>query len=103
MSRVDYEAAWVELGELIASREGWGAKVLAQEMAKVAAAHRVGESFLERGLRIYGGELKLVAQPTEQSSSGPGGKPTVSAAGSRPIEDRGGHDGEQHAEHAAVG
>lgn len=86
MARVDYSAAWVDLGELIASRPGWGSKALAEEMAKIAAANRVGENLWEQALRIYEGELTLGLKPPEASSSEPGGKPSGLVASPRPIE-----------------
>jgi hypothetical protein len=65
----DYEAAWVELGELIQSREGWGSKTLAAEMAAVLARHRVSEGTIERILRLHGGQIAVVMSTPEAPAS----------------------------------
>lgn len=104
MARVDYEQAWVELGELIASRDGWGSKALTLEMAKLAASHRISETFLERALRIYGGQVTLVVDSPEASSSDPGGTPIGLATIPGHQQSEGGRDGSsRNAEPANVG
>lgn len=97
MAAVDYEAAWIELLDLVASRDGWGSKTLISEAAQVAARHRVSESLVERVIRIYG-EGPLVVHNQGQSAPVGGGKPTALRADTPTNEARGGHDGriQQH-------
>lgn len=56
MARVDYEAAWNALAELIASREGqgWGTDTLLAEMQKIAVRHQIPEDFIQKAARLYG-------------------------------------------------
>jgi len=41
--RVDYEAAWEELQELILQRDGWGTRSLVTEMAHLRVKHTLPE------------------------------------------------------------
>ena len=103
----DYEAAWVELAALVSSREGWGGKALAAEMAKILAKYRVSETQIERVLRLYGGSVSVVISTPEAPAYGVGGNdeavvPTAPAprppASEDPKEDR---DGSQYEDQLA--
>lgn len=79
--RVDYEAAWEELQELILRRDGWGTRTLVTEMASLRVKHKI---------------------PTEDPASGSGGTPSASRAGHVTTDSPGGHDGSRNGtrEHA---
>lgn len=53
----DYEAAWGELAELVASKTQHGREGLLIEMTQIAGRHRVAASELSRVLRLYGVEV----------------------------------------------
>lgn len=55
---VDYEAAWHELAELIASKSQHGREATLQAMAGIAARSRVPAGELSRLLRLYGVEVE---------------------------------------------
>lgn len=55
---VDYEAAWTELAELIASKTQHGREQTLTAMAQIAANHRVPAGELSRLLRLYGVEVE---------------------------------------------
>lgn len=101
----DYEAAWVELGALVASREGWGSKTLSAEMAKILAKYRVSETQVERVLRLYGGSVSVVMSTSEASAYGTGGNdeavvPTAPAPTPPSSEDpKGDRDGSYSEDH----
>lgn len=60
--KVDYEAAWNDWQEKMLTRDGWGTKTMAAEMADIAVKNRVPEGPLERLLRLHGGRLaRLIA------------------------------------------
>jgi hypothetical protein len=54
---VDYEAAWVRLGELIASKTQHGREPTLVAMQEIAAECRVPEGELSRVLRLYSVEV----------------------------------------------
>jgi hypothetical protein len=78
VARVDYESAWTDLLDLVASRDGWGANRLIAEAARIAGRHRVEEGLLERSLRIYGGQITLAVSNSGALAS--------ALIGSTPIE-----------------
>lgn len=91
MPVVDYEAAWIELLDLVVSRPGWGSSTLAAEAASIAARHRVPESLVERVMRLYGEDVMNPGKtiPTD------GGTPTAPRIVAPTNEARGVHDGSQ--------
>jgi hypothetical protein len=54
---VDYEAAWVELQAIVASKPQHGADALLREMARIAHECRVAAGEPARMLRLYGVEV----------------------------------------------
>lgn len=104
MALADYEAAWLELGEVVASREGWGAKALAAEMQKVLARHQIPEGHVERLLRLYGGRVSIVIEtPEAPASDGNGSTPSPAAPVPGHRQTPGGHDGSRHLAGSAAG
>ncbi|HEX7088731.1 MAG TPA: hypothetical protein VF192_01265 [Longimicrobiales bacterium] len=102
MATVDYESAWHDLAEKIAARpSGWGTRQLLAEMTAVQAKHRVGESLLDRVVRLYGIErlLARIIKNGDQTSGLGGTTPTearvTAPATEDPEEDR---DGSRSAE-----
>lgn len=93
----DYEAAWIELQQYVASKPQHGRDGLLQEMAKLGAAHRVSAGETSRLLRLYSIEVGRVAAAMatvpdtgERLEAGFGSDPDVA----RPAHHgRGGHDG----------
>ena len=55
---IDYEAAWSELQELVASKSQHGRDGLLRSMAEVAGRHRVAGGELSRLLRLYSVEVE---------------------------------------------
>jgi hypothetical protein len=102
----DAEAAWEDLQEVIASREGWGRDRLLAEMAKLQTKHRIVPSLFERMMRLYRGRLVLVpaSQQAEVAPAGePEAVPPVAKEDAAPIEVRGGRDDERRTAAAAAG
>lgn len=94
MAHIDYEAAWHDLAAVIVDRPtGWGTRALAAEMIRVAAKHRVSETFLERSLRMYGGTLTLAAPTAEVPSNDAPGNAARIASVPAHRQSHGGHDG----------
>jgi hypothetical protein len=58
---IDYEAAWTELAQHIASKTQHGREPLLTEMAHIAARSRVEAGELPRVLRLYGVEVARAA------------------------------------------
>jgi hypothetical protein len=56
---VDYEQAWIRLGELIASKPHHGSKDLTLAMAEIASECRIPGGTLSRLLRLYGVEVEM--------------------------------------------
>lgn len=54
MGRVDYEAAWTELGAEIAEKPSHGRADLLQAMAQIAADNVVEEDLLQTAARLNG-------------------------------------------------
>lgn len=54
----DYEAAWLELQALIASKSQHGREATLRAMAELAERHRVPAGELSRLLRLYGVEVE---------------------------------------------
>lgn len=52
MARVDYEAAWDELQELILSRDGWGTRTLTTEMAHLRVKHKIVDASASADRRV---------------------------------------------------
>lgn len=100
----DADAAWADLAEAVAGREGWGRDRLLAEMAKLQVKHRISETLLERMMRIFRGKLVLV--PADQAESLPAGElaaePLAAEEGAAPIEVRGGRDDERRTAAAAA-
>lgn len=71
-THVDYEGAWVELGEFVATtKPGYGQQELLARMAEIAARHRMPEHFVHTVLRLYGGEVHLSID-TPETGAAPG-------------------------------
>lgn len=69
-SHVDYEAAWVDLSEFIATtKPGYGQQELLTKMAELAAKHRLPEHFVHTVLRLYGGEVHLSIDTPETGAA----------------------------------
>lgn len=69
-SHVDYEAAWVDLSEFIATtKSGYGQQELMAKMAELAAKHRLPEHFVHTVLRLYGGEVHLSINTPETGAA----------------------------------
>jgi hypothetical protein len=63
MAHVDFELAWVDLGDRLRAKPGWGAKELHELMAEVAAAHRLPENFVQQIVRLYGDSIHISITP----------------------------------------
>lgn len=89
----DAEAAWADLAERVAERDGWGAKTLLAEMRQLETKHRLQEGLFQRFLRVYGGRFSVVVNPAEAGPSG-GERvhPAASADGAASPEVEGDHD-----------
>lgn len=102
----DAEAAWADLAERVAEREGWGRDKLLAEMAKLQVKHRISETLFERMMRIFRGRVILV--PADQAEALPAGEsraaPGAAEEGAAPIEVLGGRDDDRsRREPAAAG
>lgn len=105
---VDYEAAWIALQDLVASKSQHGRDALLKDMARIAAEARVPAGELSRWLRLYGVEVERARsteadiirddRPDFDAGFGSAADPAVPGH-----HDRGGHDGAGHAEHAGAG
>ena len=100
MSRVDWQAAWLELGSLIASKSHHGGAELSRSMNEIAARHRVPETREQRDLRVHGPGVveELVDVVHELRGSEPSARAASSGDGAAlesrpPIRPQGGHDG----------
>lgn len=98
---VDYEAAWVELGQHVASKSQHGREATLVEMAEIAARHRVPAGEVSRLLRLYGVEVeraRSIEAETEQVEPGAfdGGLASPPDAELAEHHRPGGHDGSQH-------
>lgn len=97
MPQVDFEAAWHDLAEVIASREsGWGTRNLLAEMTRLQGRHRLSESLLDRVVRLYGvGRLlgALINEAGDHASGADGTSPSRARADSPGVESLGGSDG----------
>jgi hypothetical protein len=94
---VDYERAWHALLAKIAERDGWGSAKLTLEAARIAGQHQVSEGFIERALRMYGGEVTFTTSTPGGSSSAPGSKLTDARDVPPATADhQGDHDGPEH-------
>ena len=106
MAVVDYEQAWVRLGELIASKPHHGSKDLALDMQRIAAECRAPEGSIPMLLRLYGVEVQmgLRAEPDEEPDGVDRSPVDVMASRQdhRHTTTDGGHDGSIHAGAAAA-
>lgn len=94
----DYEAAFIALGEYVASKTQHGREGLLTKMAEIAAEHRVPAGELSRLFRLYGVEVErarsVAADTSRDDLSGSRGDSLPARTGGSPaIIDRGGHDG----------
>jgi hypothetical protein len=97
VARTDYEAAWIELGDRLRAKPGWGAKELHELMAEVVAKHRLPENFVQQIVRLYGDSVHL-SITTETGTTVPGvSEPT---AESKPPDPAASTAGEREAAHA---
>lgn len=92
---IDYEAAWVRLQALIASKSQHGREATLTAMATIANESRVGAGELSRLLRLYGVEVERISTETDRAELGPfdGG---LSSPADRELAGHhgpGGHDG----------
>lgn len=88
----DYEAAWIELQQLVASKTQHGREGLLVEMAQIASRHRVAGE-LPSLLRLYGVEVSASARHEPDTAEDlPEGFDSVGDHGRPAHHDRGGHD-----------
>lgn len=88
----DFEAAWADLQELIASKPQHGRPALLIAMAEIQAKHRV-QGDLTRLLRLYGVEVHASAETEPAGSPNSSGEDLPDrTCEPRRINDRGGHD-----------
>lgn len=81
MTRIDYEAAWEELQELILTRDGWGTRTLVTEMAHLRVKYK---------------------QPGTPTSVGPRVEPADGASVPDQSKSEGGRDGSSNSSTQAV-
>lgn len=103
MARVDFEAAWSDLQELVASKTHHSERDLLRAMAEIQARHRVPESLIDRAVRIHGlpmlTRLASAAMSNDPEATPSGDVDSVDAAAvddPRPPKSEGGHDGSNH-------
>lgn len=82
----DYEAAWLELSEYIASKTQHGREATLTRMAEIVASHRVPAGEKSRLLRLYGIEVErtraaAVETDRDQLDTLGGGAPSPSDGG----------------------
>lgn len=105
---VDYEAAWIELQELVASKSQHGREPTLTAMAELAAKHRVLAGELSRLLRLYGVEVQRARAAATESGRDEladfaGGDPSL-ADDELPEHHRsGGHDVRSNGAGSALG
>lgn len=103
---VDYERAWTELAEFVASKTQHGREGLLSEMAQIAGRCRVAGGELARLLRLYGVEVERassIAAETDRAEPGRfvGGFDSPGDAELAGHHGPGGHDGSAGDGHAA--
>lgn len=95
---VDYEAAWSDLQQLIASKSQHGREATLVAMAEIAGQHRVAAGEKSRLLRLYSIEVereRLAEMDTDPDTIAhlDAGFDSVADADRPGHHDRGGHDG----------
>lgn len=93
MPRVDYEAAFQELGTWIATaKPGYGRQELLVKLAELQEAHRVPEDLLEKAVRLYG---RAATESTPETTPTRGGATPapVKEGDPRSPTTQGGHSG----------
>lgn len=81
----DAEAAWADLAEQIAERDGWGSERLLARMRQLETRHRLQEGLFQRFLRVYGGRFTVVFSQGEAGPSGAGRAAPVGSADGAPV------------------